>query len=76
MKFKPGEHYLIEFIDHAAGVKKPMIFKATGWCVEDHSEYCLFSSWWLDTDDSEMFNLNLEPFVILKNCIRKKRIIK
>lgn len=75
-KFRVGKLYELEFKDHTIGIKTPMDCKAVGYVIEDHKEYVLFSSWVVKTDDRDVFNNNLENFVVLKNCIKSKRLIK
>ena len=76
MKFKVGYIYEVEFLDHCAGgSKKPVYSHAVGYVLEDHEEYVYLSSWIIQTNDLELFNSNLESFVVLKSAIKKRALL-
>ena len=74
-KFSVGKPYYLEFQDHAFGINKVMIIKAVGWCTEDDKNYAVFTPWLVDSDDYDIVKNNQEPFVVVKSCILKKRVI-
>ena len=77
MKFKIGSLYeIVEFKDHSVGTKLPVTCKAVGYVIEDHKEYVLLSSWVVITTDIDLFNNNLEHTIVIKSCIKDRRLIK
>lgn len=75
MKFKEGFLYEVQFKDHAVGVREPMLCHAVGYVLEDRDDYVYFSSWIVKTKDIDLFNSNLESFVVLKACIESRRLL-
>jgi len=75
MKFRIGALYEIHFKDHTVGIRFPVECKAVGYVVEDNKEFVLLTPWWPFTDDMEIFNSNIEEYVVLKVCITKKRLL-
>lgn len=74
-KFKVGRAYYVRFDDHCVGIKGKMTIEAIGWCIEDHKDHAIFTSWQVISEDKGIVDNNHEPFTILKNVIKKKRLI-
>lgn len=77
MKFKEGHLYEVEFLDHCAGgsAKEPMRCLAVGYVLEDRDTHVYFSSWIIKTEDIDLFNNNLESFVVIKSCIKSRKLL-
>lgn len=75
MTFKKDKLYYIKFLDHSVGIKDAMVIEAVGWVVKDASNYVVFTSWKVLSDDTDVVDNNHEPFSIIKSCIKKKKIL-
>lgn len=67
---------MIEFWDHCKGHDAPMLSQVVGWVLKDEPEFFMLTYWRIIDAGEEIFRDNLEPFVIVKTCITKKRVIK
>jgi hypothetical protein len=76
MRFKVGDLYHIDFLDHVSGERSLARCHVVGWCVEDHSEHVVLSWWMLQHKDEEHVKHNHEPFSIAKALIKSKKVIK
>ena len=73
IKFQEGYLYEVTFKDHATNLDGYFVCTAYGVCLGDFRDYVKFSSWIVRTDDVELFNSNLEKFVVVKSCIESAR---
>ena len=65
----------VKFWDHAFQGNEPILCEVAGWLIEETNKYLVLSCWITHTDDREVFNNNLEKIIILKSCIKSKRVI-
>ena len=73
MKFKIGELYYLEFLDHSVGLKGEMEIQAVGWVVKETSKCLILTSWRVIHDDKSIVDGNYEIFSVVKSCIKRKK---
>ena len=74
MIFKKNGLYYISFTDHTAGDKRTLAKTETvGWCIQDETEFVVFTYWRIIDDDLEFVKNNYETFTIAKCNIKKKK---
>ena len=74
-KFVVGRLYYIKMLDHSVGMKDKMTVELVGWCLEDHKDYAVFTSWQVIHDDQKLVDDNHEPFSVIKSCVRRKKVL-
>jgi len=75
MVFKLNSAYYIQAYDHAVGTKELLTVEVLGWVIDQDDISVTLTYWLSNSNDAEVRKENMEPFVILKSAIRKKRAL-
>ena len=72
MRFKVGEKYTIQFLDHCKGDAK-ILCEITIWVTRQDDDF-VWGTWWkILGEDKETEDINNEIVSIIKSTITKKR---
>ena len=74
-KFLEGCLYKIRFLDHCIGKHSSMTCEVVGWVLKQDDTEVVLTYWRVDTEDADIKRDNVEPVVILKSTIIRKRKI-
>ena len=76
MKFKEGKIYHILCLDHCSGDHGRTTMEILGRVISQDKDYLYITTWWLNSEDKDFFEDNMEKASVLKSTILKKRVIK
>ena len=75
MQFKKNQAYYIRAYDHAVGTKELLTVEVIGWVIDQNPLSVTMTYWLSNSKDPEVRKDNIEPFVILKSAIIKKKAL-